>query len=193
MRGWGQNCGIFRFVIFSFVILILLEEIPDKMKLSPSTLEKLCYTPWNFQNQDLLDHHCPRNANSFLIYVWNFHICFFNIPPRNFKSSTLPLFGFFFWNTSSCYATKIVIWFFGWNSPVHWAIPKKNTNRWGLVDILFWKPPGIFRFVTLTSEIMEKTSFYSLKIGNSAKLCATLWKFQRSKTKTQGNFTLVFL
>ena len=118
---------------------------------------------------------------------------FFQYTLKKFQVFNPPPVCIFFWNTSSCYATKIVIWFFGWNSPVHWAIPKKNTNRWGLVDILFWKPPGIFRFVTLTSEIMEKTSFYSLKIGNSAKLCATPWKFQRSKTKTEGNFTLVLL
>ena len=37
-----KNCGP-----FSFVTL----EIPDKMKLRPSALEKLCYTPWNSQNQ----------------------------------------------------------------------------------------------------------------------------------------------
>ena len=40
---------------------------------------------------------------------------------------------------------------------------RKNPNRWRVVDILFWKPPGIFRFVTLPSEILEKTSFYPCK------------------------------
>ena len=40
---------------------------------------------------------------------------------------------------------------------------RKNPNRWGVVDILFWKPPGIFRFVTLPFEILEKTSFYPCK------------------------------
>ena len=49
------------------------------------------------------------------------------------------------------------------------------------MDILFGKPPEIFRFVTLPSEIMEKTSFYPLETKNSAKLCATPWKFQGRK------------
>ena len=138
--GWGQNCGIFRFVIFNF---ILLEEISDKMKLSPSTLEKLCYTPWNFQKPRLSRSPLPWKCQFFFNLPLEFSHLFFQYTPKKFQVFSPPHVWIFFWNTYSCYATKIVIWFYGWNSPVDRAIPKKNTNRWGLVDIIFWKAPGI--------------------------------------------------
>ena len=73
----------------------------------------------------------------------------------------------FFWNSSSGDATKTVIWLFGWNSPVYWTIPEKLQTGW-VVDVLFWNPPsGIFRFVTLSLEIPEKTSFHPLEILQS--------------------------
>ena len=49
-----KNCGLFRFVT---------QEIPDKMKLRPSALEKLSYTPWNFQDQK------PRLSSSPLVML----------------------------------------------------------------------------------------------------------------------------
>ena len=43
------------------------------------------------------------------------------------------------------------------------AYSRKNLNRWGGVDTLFWKLDFLARFVTLPWEILEKTSFYPWK------------------------------
>ena len=139
----------------------------------------------------------PGNANSFFSWPLEFPQYNFSIYPQEisgFQPSPL-----FFWNSSNCHASIIVIWLFGWNSPVrYWTIPEKlqtgGGRERGWVGILFWNvPSGDFRFVTLPLEILEKTSFFTP--GNSVKLCAAILKLEipRSKTKTQGNFTLVFL
>ena len=63
---------------------------------------------------------------------------------------------------------------------------QKKTQTDGVEDILFWKPPGNFRFVTLRIEIPEKTSFPPWKFWN------IVWhhlEIPRSKTKTNGNST----
>ena len=84
-------------------------------------------------------------------------------PVGNPASTLSPVWNFF-WNSSSGDVTKTVIWLFGWNSPVYWTIPEKLQTGW-VVDVLFWNPPsGIFRFVTLSLEIPEKTSFHPLEI-----------------------------
>ena len=116
-------------------------------------------------------------------------------PPMLSKSaenpaSTLPSVWNFFWSSSNCCATKIVIWLFGWNSPVHWTITENLQTGW-VVDILFWNSPsGIFRFVTLPLEIPEKAKFHPWKF---CKIVCQPLEIPRSKTKTQENFTLVFL
>ena len=94
------------------------------------------------------------------------------------------------WNSFNCRATKIVIWLFGWNSPVHWTIPEKIKTGW-VVDILFWNSPSeVFRFVTLPLEIPDKAKFHPWKF---CKIVCHPLEIPRSKTKTQENFTLVFL
>ena len=83
-----KNCGLFSFVT---------QEIPDKMKLRPSALEKLCYTPWNFQDQK------PRLSSAplvmlilFLIDLCNFRNIIFQYTPKKFQVFNLPpLFGIF--------------------------------------------------------------------------------------------------
>ena len=132
----------------------------------------------------------------FLIDRWNFHIIFFQYTPlKKNMSSTFLLVWNFFWNSSFAIAIlklshKTVIWLFEWNLPVHWDIPEKIQTG-GVEDILFWKPlSGIFRFVTLPSEIPEKTSFYP------QKFCKIVWhplEIPRSKTKTHWNSTWIFL
>ena len=90
----------------------------------------------------------PGNANSFFNWPLEYPHYIFEMYPQE-SSSPQPCLEFF-WNSSNCHATKIVIWLFGWNSPVHRA--RKTPNRWGGggVDILFWKPTsGIFRFLSL--------------------------------------------
>ena len=145
----------------------------------------------------------PGNANSSFNWPLEFPQYNFSIYPQGFNPPPppTPIVWKFFWSSSNCHSSIIVIWLFGWNSPVHyWAIPEKlQTGRgeWGgggAVGILFWNPPsGNFRFGTLPSEILEKTSFFTP--GSSAKLCATILELEipRSETKTQGNFTSVFL
>ena len=53
-----KNYGLFRFVTL---------EIPGKMKLRPSALEKLCYIPWNFQDEKPIPtfFSTPGNVSSF--------------------------------------------------------------------------------------------------------------------------------
>ena len=117
--------------------------------------------------------------------------CSISTPVWN-PASTLvpPVWNFFFSNNSNCHANKIVIWLFWWNSLVHWNIPEKLQTGW-VVDILFWNPPSrIFRFVTLPLEILEKASFHPWKFR---KIVCHPLEIPRSITKTQENFTIVFL
>ena len=142
----------------------------------------------------------PGNANSFFNWPLEFPQYNFSIHPQEVSGlQPCPPVWNFFWSSSNCHASIIVIWLFGWNSPVrYWTIPEKlqtgGGRERGWVGILFWNvPSGDFGFVTLPLEILEKTSFFTP--GNSVKLCAAILKLEipRSKTKTQGNFTLVFL
>ena len=55
---------------------------------------------------------------------------------------------------------------------------------WGVEDILFWKPPRIFRFIILPLEILEKTNFHPWKFY---KIVWCPIKFPRSKPKIHGN------
>ena len=58
-----------------------------------------------------------------------------------------------------------------------WAIPEKSSNM-TVEDILFWKNThGIFRFVTLPSEIPEETSFHPWKF------CKIGWHTLKSQIK----------
>ena len=66
------------------------------------------------------------------------------------------------------------------------AIPEK-TQTGGVEDILFSTPPGIFRLVTLPSEIPVKTSF---KVLHN---CVPPAPLERSKTKIHGNYAWFFL
>ena len=62
------------------------------------------------------------------------------------------------------------------HSTLGYSRKKKKTGRRGVEDILFWKPPGFFRFFNLL-EIPEKTSLHPCP-RNSTKLCYTpqkLW------------------
>ena len=140
------------------------------------------------------------NANSLFNWPLEFPQYIFSIYPQEISGlQPSRLFGIFNWSSSNCHASIIVIWLFGWNSPVrYWTIPEKlqtgGGRERGWVGILFWNvPSGDFGFVTLPLEILEKTSFFTP--GNSVKLCAAILKLEipRSKTKTQGNFTSVFL
>ena len=141
----------------------------------------------------------PGNTNSFSDWPLEFPQHNFSMHPQEISGlQPSPPVWNFLWRISNCYASIIVIWLFGWKSPVcYWAVPEKlqtGGGGRGWVGILFWNAPsGYFRFVTLTLEILEKTSFFTP--GNSAKFCAAILKLEipRSKTKTQGNFTSVFL
>ena len=63
---------------------------------------------------------------------------------------------------------------------------RKNPNRLGGGNT----PSGILKLVTLPSESPEKTGFQPSKF---CKLVCHPLEVSRSKTKTQENFTLVFL
>ena len=154
------------------------------MKLHSSALEKLCYTPWNIQGQKPRLSWLPLEMPIlFLIDLWNFHIIFFQYTPKKFQVLNPPTCLEFFWNSSNCHATKIVIWLFGWNSPVHWAIPEKlQTGR--VVDILFWNPhPPALKFLDLSLYLYKVWRKQAFTSGNSAKLSATSWKFQGQKPR----------
>ena len=128
----------------------------------------------------------------FLIGLWNFHIIFFQYTPKKFQVLNPPPVWIFFWNTSSCHATKIVIWLFGWNSPVHWAIPEKIQTGGGWW-IYFSENPLEFLDLSLYLwEFWRKQAFTPENQKFCQIVCHAL-EIPRSKTKTQGNFTLVFL
>ena len=96
-RGRGEDIGYFKKEkscrLFRFVTL----EIPDKMKLHPSALEKACYTAWNSQDQK------PRLSSAplvipilFLIDLWNFRSIIFQCTPKKFQVfNPPPRFGIF--------------------------------------------------------------------------------------------------
>ena len=120
-----KNCGLFRFVTL---------EIPDKIKLRPSALEKLCYTSWNFQDQKpRLSSAPPGNANSFFNWPLEFPQYNFSLYPQEISGlQPSPPVCNFFWSSSNCHASAIVIWLFGWNSPFrYWAIPEKLQTGGG--------------------------------------------------------------
>ena len=73
-----KNCGP-----FSFVTL----EIPDKMKLRPSALEKLLHPMELPEPKTKTFFSTPGNANSdsFLIDLWNFHNIIFQYSPKKFQ------------------------------------------------------------------------------------------------------------
>ena len=126
----------------------------------------------------------------YLIDPSNFHII--NITPRSFKFSTLSLIWNFFWNSSNYHATKIAISLFGWNSPVHWAIPEKIKTG-GVVDILFLEPLLKLLIFHFTFRNLRQRELAENNPWKFCKIVCHLWKISRSKTKTQWNFTLVFL
>ena len=80
-------------------IVTLFLEIPYKMKLCPSALVKLCYTPWNFQGQK------PRlswsaletmgNANSYFNWPLEFPHYIFSIytPKKSQVLTGFPIVG----------------------------------------------------------------------------------------------------
>ena len=72
-------------------------EIPDKMKLRPSTLEKFCYTPCNFQDQRPILSSAPLVMPIlFLIDLWNFRNIIFHYTPKKFQVfNPPPLFAIF--------------------------------------------------------------------------------------------------
>ena len=78
-----------------FVTLSL--EIPDKMKLHPLALEKLCYTPRNFQGQKPGLSWSPLEMPFlFLIDLWNCYIMLFQYNPKKFQVlNPLPYLEFF--------------------------------------------------------------------------------------------------
>ena len=65
---------------------------------------------------------------------------------------------------------------------------QKKNQTGGVEDIIFWNPPGNFRFVTIPLEISVKTSFLPWKFS---KIVRHLLETPRSKTKTHQNSTWV--
>ena len=170
----------FRFVTLSLAVRNFL----GKIKFTPQPWESST-TPHGTcraKNQDLFITLGKAIFFIYLIDLWNFHII--NITPRSFKSSTLSLVWNFFWNSSNCHATKIVIWLFGWNSLVYWAIPEKIKTG-GVVDILFLEPLLKLLIFHFTFRNLRQREFAENKLtrGESGKLCTTPWKFQDQKPR----------
>ena len=145
--GVGFEDKTVEFLGLSFLTLSFQRKFQTKWNLAPQPW-KNCATPHETsksKNQDFLNHHCPRYANSFLIeFALEFPHSFFQYTPKKFQVFNPPPVWIFFWNTSSCYATKVVIWLFGWNSPVHWAIPEKIQTGGGYGGYTFLKNPWNF-------------------------------------------------
>ena len=80
-------------------IVTLFLEIPYKMKLCPSALVKLCYTPWNFQGQKPRLSWSPLetvgNANSYFNWPLELpHYIFSIYTPKKFQVLTgFPIVG----------------------------------------------------------------------------------------------------
>ena len=68
---------------------------------------------------------------------------------------------------------------------------RKNPNRWGFGDILFWKKPWNFRFFTLPLEILQrKQSFIP---GKSTKLCDMVTLLGNSNAKDQNPWKFLMI
>ena len=75
-----------------------------------------------------------------------------------------------------------------WNISNRGLFQKNPNGRWGYTFLK--RSPGNFRFVTLSKEIPGRMRFYHWKF------CKFVWhplEIPKSKTKTHGNSTLVFL
>ena len=108
----------------------------------------------------------PGNANSFFNWPLEFPQYNFSIHPQEVSGlQPCPPVWNFFWSSSNCHASIIVIWLFGWNSPVHyWSIPERLQTGKGVRGVGVGGGGGVyFRFVTLPFEILEKTSFWNWK------------------------------
>ena len=128
-----KNHWIFRFVVLS-------SEISDKMKLHPWKISTKLLHPLEFPGQKIKPFFIttPGNSSSSLIDPLNSYIIFFQYTPKKFHVLVLPP----------------LVRIFSVTQLSH----KIQTG--GAEDIVFWKSPsGIFSFVTLTLEILEKTSF----------------------------------
>ena len=135
----------------------------------------------------------PGNYNSFFDWPLEFLQYNFSIYPQEISGlqPSSPVWNFF-WSSFNCHVSIIVIWLFGWNSPVrYWAIPEKlqtggEGGEWGgrgWIGILFWNAPsGDFRFVTLPLEILEK-AFSPLEILQNCVPQFWNWKFQGQKPR----------
>ena len=189
-RWWVEDKTV-ELLCLSFLTLSL-EEIPNKWSLAPQPWKNGVTPHGTSKNQDILDHHCPM-PTLFLIDLWNFHIIFFQYISKKFQVFNPPPVWIFFWNTCSCHAAKVVIWLFGWNSPVHWAIPEKIQTG-GVWWIYFSEKP--LEFLNLLLYLWKFWRKQPFTPGNQ-KFCKIIvchpLEIPRSKTKTQGNFTLVFL
>ena len=62
-------------------------------------------------------------------------------------------------------------------------------GRGDVEDIIFWKPPGNFRFVTLPLQIPEKTSFHPWKYSKKPRPVEIRHKFLLSSGVTLNSYT----
>ena len=117
----------------------------------------------------------PGNANSFFNWPLEFPQYNFSIHPQEVSGlQPCPPVWNFFWSSSNCHASIIVIWLFGWNSPVHyWSIPERLQTGKGVrgvgvgggVGIFLWNPPlEILDLSHYLSKFWRKQAF---EIGNS--------------------------
>ena len=115
----------------------------------------------------------PGNANSFFDWPLEFPQYNFSIYPQEISGlqPSLSVWNFF-WSSSNCHASIIVIWLFGWNSPVHyWSIPERLQTGKGVrgvggrgVGIFLWNPPlEILDLSHYLSKFWRKQAF---EIGN---------------------------
>ena len=101
-----KNCGLFRFVT---------PEIPDKMKLCPSALEKLLHRMELPGPKSKTFFNTPGNANFFFFFfffdLWSFCSIIFQYTPKKFQvfNPPPPPVWNFFRSSSSCHASIIVI------------------------------------------------------------------------------------
>ena len=108
----------------------------------------------------------PGNSTSFfLINPWDFHMLCSNL-----------CYNRFWYNRESALSTFFML-------PMGYSW--KYIYRQGGWEYTFLKkPPGIFRFVTLTLEIPKKKSFYPWKF---CKIVWHLLEVSRPKSKTHGH------
>ena len=108
----------------------------------------------------------PGNSTSFLINPCNFHILCSNLC-------------YSFWHNRESAQSALFLLSMGYSWKYTYI-----TNKGGWEYTSLKKPPGIFRFVTLTIEISNKKGVHPWKF------CKILWhllEVSRSKTKTHGN------